>query len=44
MEDEKIVVGYIPMEQNVSDILTKALTKPKFQQFVETLGLREIMK
>jgi hypothetical protein len=44
VEDEKLVVSYIPTEQNVSDILTKALAKPKFQRFVESLGLREIRK
>ena len=44
VEVEKIVVSYISTEQNVLDILIKALAKPKFQQFVETMGLREIRK
>ena len=41
VEDKKIMVSYIPTEENVSDILTKALAKPKFQRFVELLGLRD---
>ena len=39
VEDGKIRVSYIPTDKNVSDILTKALPKPKFQRFVEMLGL-----
>ena len=41
VEDGKISVRYIPTDDNVSDIFTKALPKPKFQQFVEQLGLRD---
>jgi hypothetical protein len=40
IEDGKIKVKYIPTDENVSDIFTKALAKPKFQRFVEMLGLR----
>jgi hypothetical protein len=40
VQDKKITVNYIPME-NVSDVLTKSLAKPKFQRFVEMLGLRK---
>ena len=39
VEDGKIRVSYIPTDENVSDILTKALPKPKFQRFIEMLGL-----
>ena len=41
VEDEKLVVSYIPTDENVSDVFTKALAKPKFQRFVEMLGLRD---
>ena len=39
VEDGKIAMKYIPTEDNVADIFTKALGKPKFQQFVKLLGL-----
>ena len=35
------MVSYIPTDENVSDVFTKALAKPKFQRFVEMLGLRD---
>ena len=38
VDDGKINVNYIPTEENISDILTKALPKPKFQMFVEGLN------
>ena len=41
VEDKKIKVAYIPTDENVSDIFTKPLPKPKFQKFVELLGLRD---
>jgi hypothetical protein len=41
VQDGKISVSYVPTEENVSDILTKAHAKPKFQRFVELLGLRD---
>ena len=40
MEDNKIMITYIPTEENVADIFTKALARPKFEAFVERLGLR----
>jgi len=42
VEDWKILVNYIPTEQNLSDVLTKALARPKFKRFVEMLGLRKL--
>ena len=44
VEDKKIVVSYVPTQENVSDVFTKALSKPKFQCFVEMLGLRDERK
>jgi hypothetical protein len=41
VEDGKIKVNYIPTDNNVSDIFTKPLPKPKFQRFVKLLGLRD---
>ena len=40
VEDGKIQVKYIPMDDNVSNIFTKPLLRPKFTKFVESLGLR----
>jgi hypothetical protein len=40
VEDGKIKVEYIPTAENVADIFTKPLSKPKFQEFVKMLGLR----
>ena len=42
VEDKKISISYIPMNENVSDVLTKALARLKFKQFVEVLGLRRL--
>ena len=42
VEDGKVVVQYIPTGDNVSDIFTKPLTKAKFQELTELLGLRAI--
>ena len=39
VEDKKIMVQYVPMEENTADVFTKGLAKPKFQQFVAQLGL-----
>jgi hypothetical protein len=41
VEDGKIKIKYIPTEENVSDIFTKPLPKPKFQRFVDLLGLKD---
>ena len=40
VEDGKIQVKYVLMDDNVSDIFTKPLPRPKFTKFVESLGLR----
>ena len=42
IEDGKLEVKYIPMGDNVSDIFTKALPRPKFEHFAKALGLREV--
>ena len=39
VEDGKVKMDYIPTKDNVADIFMKALTKPKFKQFVGMLGL-----
>ena len=39
LEDAKVVICYIPMNDNVPNIVTKLLMKPKFWAFVELLGL-----
>ena len=42
VEDGKIVVQYILTGDNVSDIFTKPLTKVKFWEVTELLGLHSI--
>ena len=44
VEDGKIKVKYVPTDENVSNIFTKALPKQKFTCFIEMLGLKEIPK
>ena len=44
VEDQKISFSYIPTEDNVADIFTKALPRPKFVQLVGKLGLGELTK
>jgi len=39
VKDEKILMTYIPTDENLSDIFTKALARPKFEGFVAKLGL-----
>ena len=39
--EEKIKVTYIPTEENVADIFMKALARPKYEGFIERLGLRD---
>jgi hypothetical protein len=39
VEKGKITMQYIPTSENVADIFTKALLKPKFTEFVGKLGL-----
>ena len=41
VEEEKIKVTYIPTNENVVDIFTKVLARPKYVAFIEKLGLRE---
>ena len=43
VEDGKVVVQYILTGDNVSDIFTKPLTKAKFRELTELLGLCAIM-
>ena len=40
VEDGKIQVKYVLMDNNISDIFTKPLPRPKFAKFMELLGLR----
>jgi len=35
-----VIVEYVPSSENTSDILTKALLKAKYSQFVASLGLQ----
>lgn len=39
VKDNKIFMHYIPTDENVADIFTKALAKLKFEKFVKMLGL-----
>ena len=39
VDDAKIKVGYVPTKDNIADIFTKSLAKPKFTRFVAMLGL-----
>ena len=39
MEQGKVKMEYIPMYENVANIFTKALMKPKFLEFIGKLGL-----
>jgi hypothetical protein len=39
VENNNIFMHYVPTDENVADIFTKALTKPKFEKFVKMLGL-----
>ena len=40
VENRKIVVKYIPTDENLADIFTKPLVKAKFQCFVKLFGLK----
>ena len=42
VEDGKIQVKYIPTDDNISDIFTKPLLRPKSTKFMELLGLRRL--
>jgi hypothetical protein len=39
VENKKIHMHYVPTDDNVADIFTKPLAKPKFEKFVKMLGL-----
>ena len=39
VEDNKIHMSYIPTDENVADIFTKPLARPKFEKFAKMLGL-----
>ena len=39
VKNRKIVVKYIPTDENPADIFTKLLVKMKFRWFIELLGL-----
>ena len=39
IDEKKVTVDYVSTNENVSDIFTKTLPKPKFSKFVEELGL-----
>ena len=42
VENGKFLVTYIPTDENLSDIFTKALARLKFEVFVAKLGLTKI--
>jgi hypothetical protein len=39
VENKNILMQYIPTDDNIADIFTKALPKPKLIKFVKLLGL-----
>jgi hypothetical protein len=39
VKDKKIKMKYVPTSENVTNIFTKALPKPKFAEFIQKLGL-----
>jgi hypothetical protein len=43
VNEGKILMKYIPGEENPADILTKALRRPKFESFLNVLGVREFV-
>ena len=44
VEENKIKMDYIPTNDKIADVFTKALARPKFMGLVESLGLRELGK
>lgn len=42
VKEEKIEMKYIPTTNNVADIFTKSLAKPKYTNFIGKLGLGTI--
>jgi hypothetical protein len=39
VENRNIDIIYVPMDDNIADVFTKALPKPKHQNFRENLGM-----
>ena len=39
VENNQVFMYYVPTDENVADIFTKPLAKPKFEKFVKLLGL-----
>jgi hypothetical protein len=39
VENNQVFMHYVPTDENVADIFTKPLAKPKFEKFVKLLGL-----
>ena len=44
VEDNKVKMDYIPMNNNIADVFTKALARPKFTGIIEGMGLRGLEK
>ena len=44
VDDAKIQVEYIPTKDNIANIFTKSLARPKFTHFVAMLGLGQLNK
>ena len=42
VEDNMIKMEYIPTQENIADVFMKVLARPRFKEFVEGLGLREL--
>jgi hypothetical protein len=40
VESKAIHVEYIPTDDNLVDLFTKPLARPKFERFVDLVGLR----
>ena len=43
VENEKISIKYVSIDENMADIFTKPLPKAKFHHFIELLGLKPLM-
>ncbi len=42
VQERKISMIYVPTNENIADILTKALARPKFEPFTTALGVRRL--
>jgi len=40
VSDRKMEIHYVPSNENLADIMTKALGRTQFEKFVKMLGLR----